>query len=160
MKNYWYVFSSVRRAKFCCQKYIDLISNKRNGIYIRVPVFILKNILHKKYSIIIGSCAQVGTGIVLPHPQCIVIGSNVVIGNNCIIYHDVTIGQNKGEYPRIGDNVIIYPGAKIIGDVFVGDYAIIGANAVVTKNVSDREIVAGVPAKRIGMRNIDEDEFY
>ena len=66
---------------------------------------------------------------------------------------------NKNKYPTIGNNVIIYAGAKIIGDVHVGDNAIIGANAVVTKDVPPNAIVGGIPAKVIKYRSND-DEFY
>ena len=80
--------------------------------------------------------------MVLPHPHNIVIGRNVQIGENCTIYHDATIGQNLDLFPEIGDNVIIYTGAKVIGGITVGDNAIIGANSVVTKDVSRKALVA------------------
>lgn len=83
----------------------------------------------------------------------------MILGNNCTVFHNVTLGQNKDKYPIIGNNVIIYSGAKIIGNVRVGDNAIIGANAVVTKNVPKNAIVGGVPAKIIKYRG-DKDGFY
>ena len=71
----------------------------------------------------------------------------------------MTLGQNRNAYPLIGDDVIIYPGAKVIGNITIGNKAVIGANAVVIKDVLENEIVAGVPAKCIGIRE-DIDEFY
>jgi serine O-acetyltransferase len=59
----------------------------------------------------------------------------------------VTIGQNHGLYPRIGKNVIVYPGAKIIGGIHIGDGEIIGANAVVVTDVPENSVVGGIPAK-------------
>lgn len=100
-----------------------------------------------------------GNSIKFPHPQNIVIGSDVQIGDNCIIYQDVTIGQNRGKYPTIGNNVIIYPGAKIIGNIIIDDFVIVGANAVVISDVPNNAIVAGIPAKIIKMRSLN-DEFY
>ena len=119
---------------------------------------ILRQNLAKKNHIIFPCKPQIGSGLVLAHPQNIVIGQDVKIGNNCLIYQDVTIGQNHGIYPSIGDNVIIYPGAKVIGDVTVGNNVVIGANAVVTSDIQDNAIVAGIPAKFIRFRE-RQDEF-
>jgi serine O-acetyltransferase len=99
-------------------------------------------------SVVPGSCtigagslfAYGGIGVVL-HAKC-VIGKGVMIGQN------VTIGGSFGEGPpNIGDNVWISPGARIIGSIRVGKNVIIGANAVVIRDVPDNCIVAGVPAR-------------
>ena len=68
---------------------------------------------------------------------------------NCTVYQQVTIGQKNGEYPVIGNNVTIYPGARILGGITVGDNSIIAPNSVVIHDVSDNDTVAGVPAKSI-----------
>ncbi len=123
---------------------------------------IKKMILHRlenKYHIIIGQQSKIGEGVHMPHPQNIVIGGQVKIGRRARIYQDVTIGQKKNTYPIIGDDVIIYPGAKIIGNITIRNRAVIGANAVVIKDVLENTIVAGVPAKCIGTRE-ENDEFY
>lgn len=73
------------------------------------------------------------------------------IGENCHINQQVTIGYSWAEKsPTIGNGVMIFSGAKVLGDITIGDNAIIGANAVVIKNVAEDEIVGGVPAKSIG----------
>lgn len=94
--------------------------------------------------------SNIGMSLRLPHATGIVIGDNVKIGNNCIIYQNVTIGKSKSDdYPVIGNNVTIYAGSVLIGKIKIGDNVIIGANSVVNKNVQENTIVAGVPAKVI-----------
>lgn len=95
-------------------------------------------------------------GTIFPHLLGIVISKAAKIGNNCIIYQNVTIGArnveegdfNKTEnYPVIGNNVTIYSGAVIAGPVKIGDNAVIGANAVVLNDVPNNATVVGIPAK-------------
>lgn len=115
--------------------------------------------LSKKKNICIGVNSVLGTECKFPHPYNITIGKNVVIKNNCTIYQNVTIGQNKDKYPYIMNNVIIYPGAVIVGDIEIGNNVVIGANAVVVDNVPDNAIAGGVPAKILGYRR-KNNEFY
>lgn len=136
---------------------IDSCRNK-DSIFFKLKYIVLNNMLVKKYNVSIGKTAIIGKGIMLPHCQNIVIGEEVVIGNNCTIYHDVTIGQNRGKYPIIGNNVIVYPGAKVFGEIVIEDGSIIGANSVVNKNVNKNEMVAGIPAKVVGIR-VECDEL-
>jgi serine O-acetyltransferase len=78
---------------------------------------------------------------VVLHPDC-------VIGRRCLIGQNVTIGGSFGSnVPRIGDDVWIGPGARILSDISVGSNVIIGTNAVVVRNVPDNAVVAGVPAR-------------
>ena len=81
----------------------------------------------------------------------VVIHARAVIGKNCVIGQNVTIGGKSGwhEVPVIGDNVEISAGARVLGPIRIGNNVIIGANAVVVKDVPDNCIVAGVPAKII-----------
>jgi serine O-acetyltransferase len=101
--------------------------------------------------ILIGT--NIGEGINMPHPLGIVISSEAIIGKSCTIHQNVTIGSNvigkNTGVPVIGDNVIIYAGAAICGNVKIGNNVIVGANSVVTKNIPDNCIVAGIPAKII-----------
>lgn len=89
----------------------------------------------------------------------VVIHDRTIIGCNCQIGQNVTIGGTSGHYevPIIGNNVHISAGAVIIGPIKIGNNVIIGANAVVNKDVPNNCIVAGVPAKII--KYISEDEF-
>lgn len=109
--------------------------------------------LISKYGCFIGVKSKIGIGVKFPHPNGIVVGSTTVIGSNCIIFQQVTfggklIGDAQNEYyPRLGDNVIVFAGAKLIGNISIGNDVIIGANSVVNKDIPSYSVVAGVPAK-------------
>jgi len=86
-------------------------------------------------------------GLILPHPIGIVISDNALINEDCIVYQNVTIGENsEGKAPVIGKGVIIYSGACVIGNIEIGDFSIIGANAVVLQSVPAYSVAVGVPA--------------
>ncbi len=95
---------------------------------------------------------SLGGGLLIPHPNGIVIHPDAHIGVNCLIHQQVTIGVKRGseQTPKIAGHVDIGAGAKIIGPISIGEHALIGANAVVTKDVEPYNIVAGIPAKKIG----------
>lgn len=95
---------------------------------------------------------SIGGGLYLEHGFSTIITAKS-IGKNCWINQQVTIGFKNSKSPIIGDNVRISCGAKILGGIKIGNNAIIGANAVVIKDVPDNAIVGGVPAKVIGMIN-------
>lgn len=97
---------------------------------------------------------QIGYGLRLPHKGAIVIHPLARIGNNCEIMQGVTIGNNimkdRDAVAVIGDEVMLCAGSKIIGGVSIGKTVIVGANAVVNRDVADHTIVGGIPAKVIG----------
>jgi serine O-acetyltransferase len=112
---------------------------------------LVKRHLSYKYGISIPASTQIGPGFYIGHFGGIVVSKASTIGSNCNISQGVTLGQaNRGQRagaPSIGDNVYIGPGAKVVGRVHVGSNVAIGANAVVTSDVPDNAVVAGVPAK-------------
>jgi len=91
-----------------------------------------------------------GPGLKISHYGSIVVNGKVRVGKNCTIHSSTNIGQYKGKVPKIGHNVYIGPGAKIYGEITIGNNVTIGANSVVNKDVPDNVTVAGVPAKIIG----------
>lgn len=94
---------------------------------------------------------QIGDRTRFMHPQGVVIGAGVVIGNDVKIYQNVTLGRKDETpgYPTIKDNATIYAGACVLGDITIGENAVIGANAVVSKDVPNNTTVVGAPAKAL-----------
>jgi len=96
------------------------------------------------------SGSKIGAGLCLIHPNNIVIGSGVEIGTDCLIFHEVTLGTGPVPgFPKIGNHVDIYVGARILGGVTVGDNSMIGANCVVTGNVPSGSVVLAAPSQVI-----------
>ena len=94
-------------------------------------------------SVYIPPGTNIGKGFCLHHPQNIVISSRTVIGENCTVYQEVTMGgggANPG-LPTLGNNVTVYAGARILGGVKIGDNVQIGANAVVNTDVPEGAVV-------------------
>ena len=106
--------------------------------------------------------ARIGKNLFIDHGMGVVIGETSEIGDNVTIYHMVTLGgiapsinsdnqRNVKRHPTIGDEVVIGSGAQVLGPVTVGCCAKIGANAVITKNVPEKAVMVGVPAKNVGL---------
>jgi serine O-acetyltransferase len=92
--------------------------------------------------------ARLGSGLMLPHPNGVVIHEDASIGDDCMIMQQVTVGMiGDDEVPTIGNGVYIGAGAKIIGKLTVGDGARIGANAVVLNDVPPNCTAVGIPAR-------------
>jgi serine O-acetyltransferase len=114
------------------------------------PLALLFHLLNKWMNgCVIGVKARLGEGLVLIHPVGVVINSSVVAGRNLWIESGVVIGENRGRFPVIGNNVFVGSGAKIIGGVTLGDDCRVGANAVVMKDVPAGATAVGVPARII-----------
>ena len=131
--------------------------NKKNFKYKNILIYYYKNQLIKKYGIFIHEDSHIGIGLKLPHPNGIIIGKNVTIGENCTIYQQVTIGSSRvGDYligdksqPTIGNDVTIFSGSKIIGAINIANSTIVGANAVITKSTEENGVYVGIPAKQL-----------
>lgn len=102
--------------------------------------------------------AKIGRRLFIDHGMGIVIGETATIGNDCTIYHGVTLGgtgkdKNK-RHPDLGNDVMVGCGAKILGPIKIGNHVKIGANAVVTKPVEDNVTVIGIPARQKTLQNV------
>ena len=106
--------------------------------------------------------AKIGKNLFIDHGMGVVIGETSEIGDNVTIYHMVTLGgiapsinsndqRNIKRHPTIENEVVIGSGAQVLGPVTVGSCAKIGANAVITKDVPEKAIMVGIPAKNVGL---------
>ena len=97
--------------------------------------------------------AVIGRRFFIDHGMGVVIGETAVIGDDCTLYHSVTLGGTSWEkgkrHPTLGDGVVIGAGAKILGPLTIGDNARVGSNSVVIKNVPANATVVGIPARLI-----------
>jgi serine O-acetyltransferase len=104
--------------------------------------------------------ARIGRGVMLDHATGIVIGETAVIGDNCSLLHGVTLGGTGNErgdrHPKIGSGVMMGSGAKILGNIKIGDCVRVAAGSVVLQDVPPRRTVAGVPARDIGPAGCEE----
>lgn len=95
--------------------------------------------------------AQIGKRFFIDHGMAVIIGETSIIGDDVLLYQGVTLGgtglQKGKRHPTIGNNVVIGAGAKILGNITVGDSSYIGANAVVIKDVPPNSTVVGVPGR-------------
>lgn len=97
----------------------------------------------------IPACCRIGKGLRIHHFGGIIFHPTVKLGDNCTLYHGVTVGDRggTGKAALIGDNVLIGAGAKIIGEISIGDNCIVGANAVVTKDMPPDTVAVGSPCQ-------------
>ena len=114
---------------------------------------LVSNIAPLLTGIEIHPAAQLGRRIIIDHGMGVVIGETAVVGDDVYMYHQVTLGGTSSargkRHPTIGRNVIIGAGAKILGDILVGDDARVGANAVVVQDVQPGVTVVGIPARAV-----------
>ena len=128
----------------------------RNLFYHRVGYWkLLPNLLCPKLSTLYIATKKIGKGLFIQHGFSTIIAA-VSIGENCWINQQVTIGfSNDNDCPTLGNNVSVFCGAKVIGKLTIGNNSMIGANALVIKNVPENCTVIGVPGcivKRDGVK--------
>lgn len=101
--------------------------------------------------------AKIGKRLFIDHGMGIVIGETAEVGNDCTIYHQVTLGgtgkdKNK-RHPTVGNNVMIGAGSKVLGPIKIGNNVKIGAGSVVFHDIENNSTVVGVPVDRVIRRN-------
>ena len=105
--------------------------------------------------------AQIGNRFFIDHGEGVVIGETTIIGDDVLIYQQVTLGGTGNEHgkrhPTIGNNVIIGAGAKILGNITIGDNTRVGAGSVVVENVPEHCTVVGVPGRVVQQKFMNPD---
>ena len=138
-----------RAANFFAKAKFDIISR----IISQFSRFLTGIEIHPK--------AEIGKNLFIDHGMGVVIGETSIIGNNVTIYHNVTLGgiapsinsndqRNTKRHPTLEDNVVVGSGAQILGPIVIGKNSLIGSNSVVTKDVIEKSVMAGIPARRVG----------
>lgn len=120
--------------------------NDRKPLRSRIAI-----VRHRFWSAVTGAdiplTCKIGGGLLIPHPNGIVIHPEAEIGPNCLLFQQVTIGHSAGGVPTLGGHVDVGAGAKLIGPIKIGEHAKIGANAVVMIDVPSGATAVGVPAR-------------
>jgi len=132
-----------------------LISHRIAHFFYKMRLFffarLVSQISRQMTGIEIHPGAKIGQGFFIDHGMGVVIGETAIIGDNVLLYQGVTLGGTgleKGKrHPTIGNNVVIGTGAKVLGNITIGDNSYIGANAVVIKDVPPNSTVVGVPGR-------------
>lgn len=122
--------------------------------------YFLQMRISEQFGIDIHPAARIGKGIMIDHAHSIVIGETAVVGDNVSMLHSVTLGgtgkEEEDRHPKIGEGVLIGAGAKVLGNIKVGNCSRIAAGSVVLSDVPPNSTVAGVPAKVVGKAGCDQ----
>ncbi|MDE7083097.1 MAG: serine O-acetyltransferase [Clostridia bacterium] len=125
-----------------------------NGLYrlhLKLPARIVSQFARFLTGIEIHPAADIAAGVFIDHGAGVVIGETAKVGTGTVLYHGATLGgtgKEKGKrHPTVGENCVIATGAKVLGNITVGDYAKIGAGAVVLTDVPPYATAVGIPAK-------------
>ncbi len=142
----FYAVLLYRIGNFLYRHHIKLLPDITKAIQLRI------------FGCEISPYAKIGKGFRVYHTAGIVIGYDCEIGDNCEIFQNVTMGENRRItnrriMPKIGNNVSVFSGACLVGGITIGDNVQIGANSVVTKDFGSDIVIAGIPAKIIKYRS-------
>jgi serine O-acetyltransferase len=120
----------------------------------------LQHSISTHFAVDIHPAARIGSGILIDHATGLVIGETAVIEDNVSIMQSVTLGgtgKDSGDrHPKIRKGVLLGPGAKILGNIEIGQGSMVAASSVVLKSVPSHSIVAGVPAEVVGEVDVNE----
>ncbi len=143
--------------------WIYRISHLYWNMHLKLLARITSNIARFLTGVEIHPAAIIGRNFVIDHGTGTVIGETTIIGNNVLVYHQVTLGgtgneSGKKRHPTLCDGVMIAAGAKILGDIKIGANSRVGANSVVLKDVPSNATAVGIPARIILNKNMSEEE--
>ncbi|GAA1944224.1 serine O-acetyltransferase [Agromyces allii] len=121
---------------------------------LRFPARVVSQLARFLTGIEIHPGATIGRRFFIDHGMGVVIGETAVIGDDCMLYHGVTLGgkaprntpPGTKRHPTLGEGVTIGAGAKVLGDITIGEWSAVGANAVVTRSAPPHSLLVGVPA--------------
>ncbi len=117
----------------------------------RLPARLLSQVTRTLTGVEIHPGASIGRRFFIDHGMGVVIGETAIVGDDVMLYHDVTLGgrsmQRVKRHPTVGDRVTIGSGARVLGDISLGDDSQVGANSVVTKDVPAGSVAVGIPAQ-------------
>ena len=120
----------------------------------KLMALFIQNRMSDLFAVDIHPAAKLGRGIMIDHATGVVIGETAVVGDDVSMLHGVTLGgtgkENEDRHPKIGRGVLLSVGAKVLGNIEIGEYSRVGAGSVVLKAVPPHTTVAGVPARVIG----------
>ena len=107
--------------------------------------------------------AVIGRRFFIDHGMGVVIGETAIIGDDCMLYHGVTLGGTTWDkvkrHPTLKNGVVIGAGAKILGPITLGNNVRVGSNSVVVRSIDDNETVVGIPGRIVRQKSEDEDSF-
>jgi len=105
--------------------------------------------------------AQIGKRVFFDHGMGIVVGETAIIGDDCVIFHGVTLGGvlsiKTKRHPTLENNVIVGAGAKILGNILIGENSRIGANSVILKDIPKNSVAVGIPGRIVQKA---DDDYY
>ena len=117
---------------------------------LRLAARLLSQLTRWATGVEIHPAAQIGRRLFIDHGMGVVVGETAMVGDDVVLFHGSTLGgtsmKHGKRHPTLGDNVVVGAGAKVLGPVWIGDGARIGANAVVVKDVPAGAVAVGVPA--------------
>jgi serine O-acetyltransferase len=128
--------------------------------HLRVPFFprLISHVGRFLTGIEIHPGAQIGKGVVIDHGMGVVIGETAIVGDYCLIYQGVTLGGTGKEtgkrHPTLGEHVVVGAGAKILGNIHIGDHARVDAGSIVLRNVPSHCTAVGVPGRNLCRVNL------
>jgi serine O-acetyltransferase len=130
----------------------------RGSLLATVLAQLFKVVYSELPTLSISARGEIGPGLFIQHGFATIIAADS-IGTNCFVSQQVTIGyRNRTDCPRLGDNVVVTAGAKVIGGITLSDGVVVGANAVVVKDVPPRCVVVGVPARIVRRDGVRVDQ--
>jgi serine O-acetyltransferase len=151
-----YIILNKRNLNSVLSTKAYLIFSNKEGLIYKIITLLIKNYFIENYGIESSRNVKIGKNFRYGYANGIILGEGVVIEDNVTIYQQVTIGlsnlKQKGnlkDYPHIKNNVAIYAGVKIIGNIVINEGSITGANAVINRTTEKNGIFARIPAKKI-----------